>query len=192
MFRSNTRSLTQKHPPVNDRRVFRLVEMGGIEPPSRTLSHRPTTSLVGVLVSTRNSHRQDFQVDYRIVLDSPYPVVRRVAPRLGVVRFQTGQGTVWMDVATILSGEGELFFASYCFAPFNVVWATTACSLHTYGPVEASHPRAAFYYTRFKHVTSTLVPSAVWRRARQGSDACHRASCPWQYRYRPSPCRGPV
>jgi hypothetical protein len=126
--------------------------MGGIEPPSRTFSHRPTTSLVGVLVSTRNSHRQDLQVDYRIVLDPPYPVIWRVAPRLGVARFQAGRGAVWAGVATILSGEGEFFFASYSVAPFNVVWATTACSLCTYGPVEASHPRAVSYYTRFRRL----------------------------------------
>jgi hypothetical protein len=133
-----------------NRETLQMVEMGGIEPPSRTLSHRPTTSLVGVLVSTGYSHRQDYQVEYRIVLDSPYPVVWRVAPRLGVTRSQTGRGAVWAGVATILCGEGEFFFASYCCAPFYVAWATTACSLCTYGPVEASHPRAVANYSRFR------------------------------------------
>jgi peptidoglycan/xylan/chitin deacetylase (PgdA/CDA1 family) len=76
-----------------------LVEMGGVEPPSRAFSRGYATGLVGVLLSLPGSHRQDPGQPSRITLDLARtgawargtPVLRRP--------LRTHQGRVRADVA---------------------------------------------------------------------------------------------
>jgi len=80
--------------------AMELVEMGGVEPPSRTFSRRYPTSLAGALIYRCERPPAGYRTRSQMIFERGYPALHPPAPRLCVAQHRTRRGEVRVDVAT--------------------------------------------------------------------------------------------
>ncbi len=113
---SDRRQQEQRTPAIRLRVC--LVEMGGVEPPSRAFSRGSPTGVVGAFLSLLGSHRQDPSQPSRITLDLARtgawargtPVLRRP--------LRTHRGEVRADVAALLTQPERVRACQLLCCPF--------------------------------------------------------------------------
>jgi len=120
------------------------VEMGGVEPPSRTFSGSYATCVVALLSAASDAERQAaFAVSQTVfgvvALANLHTASTFVAPRPGSRRNRSGE-TRYLEVSD-LGSVGELTVVISWFARFYEASGASAREEQTYGPVETKHPQ---------------------------------------------------
>jgi hypothetical protein len=121
-----------------------LVEMGGVEPPSRPASRASTTCVVGVLRAAQNPRRQGFRTVSRTDLCDRAPTDWVAAPFLGDARTRSRKGEDRTDAlprGLRLRQREQEAGSQLLGARFYEASGASARNVLTYKPVETKHPR---------------------------------------------------